>query len=148
MRNLPVVSINRVCTQPVPRPVSSTDTQHTLVRWLPRSPITFCQATFCFFHWIKGSPDEFTQGEWNGLTWWEQLDAGLPWTPTKKFLMLVPALLCLPPLLASGYAPAYVACNLPIFLVLETAKMPSMHRVRIMSINATAGIDDLMKKSD
>lgn len=98
-----------------------------------------------FFHWIKGSPDEFSQGEWNGLTFWEQLDAGLPWTPTKKFLMVVPALLCLPPLLASNYDTFYVAVNLPIFLILETAKLPSMHRVRIMSINATAGIDDLKK---
>jgi ORMDL family len=98
--------------------------------------------TFVFFHWIKGSPDEFTQGEWNGLTLWEQLDAGLPWTPTKKFLMVVPAALCLPPLVLSGYAARYVAINLPIFLILEVAKLPSMHRVRIMSINATAGIDD------
>ncbi|CAN0457266.1 unnamed protein product [Discosporangium mesarthrocarpum] len=49
--------------------------------------------TFFFFHWTKGSPDEFSQGEWNGLTFWEQLDAGLPWTQTKKFVMLVPAVL-------------------------------------------------------
>lgn len=51
------------------------------------------QITFYFFHWTKGSPDEFSQGEWNGLTFWEQLDAGFPWTKTKKFLMLVPTIL-------------------------------------------------------
>ncbi|CAN0543322.1 unnamed protein product, partial [Ectocarpus sp. 12 AP-2014] len=49
--------------------------------------------TFYFFHWTKGSPDEFTQGEWNGLTFWEQLDAGVPWTKTKKFMMIVPTVL-------------------------------------------------------
>lgn len=52
-----------------------------------------CQLTFYFFHWTKGSPDEFSQGEWNGLTFWEQLDAGVPWTTTKKFLMIVPTVL-------------------------------------------------------
>jgi hypothetical protein len=46
--------------------------------------------TFIIFHWIKGSPDESTQGEYNGLTLYEQIDAGVPWTTSKKFLMLVP----------------------------------------------------------
>lgn len=101
--------------------------------------------TFIFFHWIKGSPDEFTQGEWNGLTLWEQLDAGLPWTPTKKFLMLMPAALCLATLSTNGYSATSVAINVPVFLILELAKLPSMHRVRILSINATAGIDDHIK---
>lgn len=51
------------------------------------------QITFYFFHWTKGSPDDMTQGEWNGLTFWEQLEAGVPWTKTKKFLMVVPTVL-------------------------------------------------------
>ena len=51
------------------------------------------QSTFILFHWIKGSPDENTQGEYNSLTFWEQLDAGVPWTYNKKFLTLVPTLL-------------------------------------------------------
>ncbi len=45
------------------------------------------------FHWIKGCPDDSTQGEYNGLTLYEQIDAGVPWTRTKKFLILVPTLL-------------------------------------------------------
>ena len=48
---------------------------------------------FIFFHWIKGCPDDSTQGEYNGLTLFEQIDAGVPWTATKKFLMLVPTIL-------------------------------------------------------
>jgi hypothetical protein len=31
----------------------------------------------------QGSPDEFSQGEFNGLTLWEQLDGGEAWTSTK-----------------------------------------------------------------
>ncbi|CAM9406940.1 unnamed protein product [Pylaiella littoralis] len=104
--------------------------------------------TFYFFHWTKGSPDEFTQGEWNGLTFWEQLDAGVPWTKTKKFMMIVPTVLCLIPLVASDYQPRYLAMNLPVCCILLLAKFPLMHRVRILDINATPGIDDHVKKED
>ena len=51
------------------------------------------QTTFVLLHWIKGSPDENTQGEFNSLTFWEQLDAGVPWTYNKKALALIPTLL-------------------------------------------------------
>ncbi|CAM9233019.1 unnamed protein product [Phaeothamnion confervicola] len=119
---------------PLSRKADCNQTPYSLAREL--------QATFSFFHWIKGSPDEFSQGEWNGLTFWEQLDAGLPWTPTKKFLMLVPAILCLIPSVLTDYDPWYLAVNVPVFVVLVVGKLPIMHRVRIMSINTTAGVDD------
>jgi hypothetical protein len=45
------------------------------------------------FHWLKGSPDEFSQGEYNGLTLWEQIDGGIPWTQAKKVFFLVPTIL-------------------------------------------------------
>jgi len=51
------------------------------------------QITFYFFHWVKGSPDEFSQGEYNGLTLFEQIDSGIPWTSTKKLFMLYPTVL-------------------------------------------------------
>ena len=44
------------------------------------------------FHWLKGSPVDNltnsapTQGKFDKLTWWEQLDDGLNWTDNKKFL--------------------------------------------------------------
>lgn len=43
---------------------------------------------------MKGSPDTFSQGEFNGLTLWEQLDNGIPWTRNKKVFFLVPTILC------------------------------------------------------
>lgn len=52
------------------------------------------QIFFLLFHWVKGSPDTFSQGEFNGLTLWEQLDNGTPWTRTKKVFFLVPTMLC------------------------------------------------------
>lgn len=44
-------------------------------------------------HWIKGSPDDDCNGECCELTFWEQIDQGTPWTPTKKVLMVVPTAL-------------------------------------------------------
>jgi hypothetical protein len=53
------------------------------------------QATFYAFHWALGSPDSTFQfqGQWDGQTFWEQLDEGAPWTNTKKFLFVVPTIL-------------------------------------------------------
>jgi len=98
-------------------------------------------STFTFFHWIKGCPDDSTQGEYNALTLYEQIDAGVPWTNTKKFLMLVPALLCWVGCHTSGYELLHVITNMGIFVICVIAKIPEMHRVRIFGINSTPGID-------
>lgn len=52
---------------------------------------------------------------------------------------------CLIPLVASDYHPRYLAVNLPVCFILLLAKSPLMHRVRILHINATPGIDDHVK---
>lgn len=49
---------------------------------------------------------------------------------------------CLIPLVVSDYEPRYLAINLPVCCILLLAKSPLMHRVRILDINATPGIDD------
>jgi len=98
-------------------------------------------ATFIFFHWIKGCPDDSTQGEYNGFTLYEQIDGGIPWTNTKKFLMLVPALTCWVGCSVANYKPMYVVVNLGIFTICLIAKIPEMHRVRIFGINAGGGFD-------
>ena len=98
--------------------------------------------TFFFLHWIKGSPDFYDQGTFNGLTLWEQIDGGEPFTFTKKYLTLVPTVLLLLTLVYSDYEPAYLAWNMPIWLFIIFPKVPMMHRVRILGINSTPGIDD------
>lgn len=102
--------------------------------------------TFSVFHWIKGSPDFYSQGVFNGLTLWEQIDDGEPWTNTKKFLMLVPSLLLLVALYASEFSPVHMGINVPIWAALIFAKLPVMQGVRILGINSTPGIDDDQKK--
>ena len=97
--------------------------------------------SFIFLHWIKGSPDDNNQGDYNGLTLFEQLDGGIPWTATKKFLMLVPTLLCWLACHLATYKPIYVVVNCGIFVISIIAKIPEMHRVRIFGINSSLGID-------
>jgi hypothetical protein len=98
--------------------------------------------SFTLLHWIKGNPDSATQGIYDGLTLYEQIDAGVSWTWNKKFLMLVPSFLTLGSLIVAEYEPIYVIANLPIFVILLVAKLPQMHRVRILGINSTPGIDN------
>lgn len=46
------------------------------------------------FHWLTGTP--FTnedEGEFDGLTLWEQMDNGQQFTPTKKYLTALPIIL-------------------------------------------------------
>eukprot|EP00619_Florenciella_sp_RCC1007_P010213 CAMPEP_0205908238 /NCGR_PEP_ID=MMETSP1325-20131115/3072_1 /ASSEMBLY_ACC=CAM_ASM_000708 /TAXON_ID=236786 /ORGANISM="Florenciella sp., Strain RCC1007" /LENGTH=118 /DNA_ID=CAMNT_0053274409 /DNA_START=30 /DNA_END=386 /DNA_ORIENTATION=- len=98
--------------------------------------------TFSALHWIKGSPDFYDQGTFNGLTAWEQLDGGEHYTFTKKFLMLVPTVLTLLTLYNAEYSRDALMINIPLWLLLMIAKMPSMHRVRVLRVNSTPGIDD------
>ena len=83
-----------------------------------------------------------TQGEYNAFTLYEQIDAGVPWTTTKKFLMLIPTFLTWMACYAADYKPFYIVINVAIFFILIIAKMPQMHGVRILGINSTPGIDD------
>jgi len=46
------------------------------------------------FHWTLGTPfDEINQGKYSNKTFWEQLDGGLQFSPTRKFLTTVPFIL-------------------------------------------------------
>lgn len=93
--------------------------------------------TFALFHWVKGAPDATTQGEYDNYTLYEQIDAGVPYTQTKKFLMLMPALVTLAACHYADYKPIYVIVNCTMFAILIIAKIPEMHRVRLFGINST-----------
>ena len=103
--------------------------------------------TFVILHWVKGNPDTNSQGQYNGLTLWEQIDAGVAWTWAKKYFMLVPTIITLVACKVAEYDPVYVVMNCAIFLICILAKIPQMHRVRVFGINSTPGIDDKMQYS-
>lgn len=47
------------------------------------------------FHWATGIPfqSEMHGGAYDDLTFWEQIDDGEQYTPTKKFLICTPIVL-------------------------------------------------------
>jgi hypothetical protein len=98
--------------------------------------------TFIFLHWVKGNPDDSSQGDYNGFTVYEQMQAGIPYTKMKKFLMIVPALLCWIACYTCNYKPVDCVVNGVMFLICVIPKVPEMHRVRVFGINETTGIDD------
>jgi len=97
--------------------------------------------SFAILHWVKGSPDEATQGAYDHLTLYEQIEFGQPWTATKKFLMLVPSILTYLACYTAKFKPYPIIVNCGIFLIMIIAKIPEMHSVRIFGINSTPGID-------
>ena len=111
---------------------------HPLTTTPPHSPP---QATFIIMHWIKGSPDDMSQGDYNGLTWWEQLGSEA-WSANKKFYALVPTVLCLIASVSTDYDRSHLMANVPLWLLLVVAKLPGMEGVRIFGWNTTPGIDD------
>lgn len=42
----------------------------------------------------------------------------------------------------ADYKPIYVVVNSGIFLIVIIAKIPEMHRVRLLGINSTLGVDE------
>lgn len=104
--------------------------------------VTHALVTFLGLHWAKGSPDPVAQGEYNGLTVWEQIDDGEPWTISKKVFMIVPTLTLIYGLNAANYDKTYMAINLPVYALCIIPKLPLLHGVRIFGINSTVGIDD------
>lgn len=104
--------------------------------------------TYGFVHHTKGSPDDFSQGDFAGQTLWEQMDGGLPYTAKKKFLMLVPTLLFLIASYASDFRLDYLFVNLLCFAFCIVPKLHAMHGVRVLGINRTPGIDDGSPKKD
>ena len=61
----------------------------------PLPPHFFTWMQLCYFamHHVKGTAVWVDQGQYGDDTFWEQIDGGRPWTPTRKVLLVVPVLL-------------------------------------------------------
>merc|ERR1712146_762425 len=89
--------------------------------------------TFVLLHWVQGRP--FTskysssQGELDRRTFWEQLDGGIQFTPTRKFFFAVATVLSGITLIAVLSAPASIwAVNALATVLALLPKMPFMHK--------------------
>eukprot|EP00695_Tsukubamonas_globosa_P003397 TRINITY_DN610_c0_g1_i1.p1 TRINITY_DN610_c0_g1~~TRINITY_DN610_c0_g1_i1.p1 ORF type:complete len:160 (-),score=23.33 TRINITY_DN610_c0_g1_i1:99-578(-) len=95
----------------------------------------FC--SFYLLHWIKGVPIEGSdsQGKYDKLTFFEQIDQQRQFTTTKKFLLAVPVGLYILTLYKIGNDPFLLILNTAASAVVIIGKLPFMHRVRILGIN-------------
>eukprot|EP01116_Phalansterium_solitarium_P011975 TRINITY_DN27879_c0_g1_i1.p1 TRINITY_DN27879_c0_g1~~TRINITY_DN27879_c0_g1_i1.p1 ORF type:complete len:172 (+),score=26.23 TRINITY_DN27879_c0_g1_i1:44-517(+) len=93
-------------------------------------------ATFLAFHWVKGDPYETTHGGFHQkLTLWEQLDGGVQFTSTRKFLMLVPVGIYLLTSHYTNYHAQSLLINTAAFLFVLVPKLPFMNKRRLFGIN-------------
>ncbi|KAJ3411650.1 hypothetical protein HDV05_001859 [Chytridiales sp. JEL 0842] len=91
--------------------------------------------TFIMFHWVIGTPFDYNQGEYMGLTLWEQIDNGAQFTASRKYLTIFPIVLFLLSTHYTHYDFPTFMINLTSTLIVVIAKMPQMHKVRIFGIN-------------
>ncbi|KAI9232821.1 MAG: ORMDL family [Podila humilis] len=91
--------------------------------------------SYVMFHAVTGVPFEFSQGAYDGITLWEQIDGGEQFTATRKYLTTVPIVLFLVSTHYTHYAPSVFFVNLVLTVINLIAKLPAMHQVRLFDIN-------------
>ncbi|KAJ2698571.1 sphingolipid homeostasis protein orm1 [Coemansia sp. IMI 203386] len=97
--------------------------------------LSYCLFQYIMFHGIIGTPFEVNQGAYDNLTLWEQMDNGEQYTPTKKFLTVVPIAVFLLSTHYSNYDVPTFIINFTAVLIVLIAKLPAFHRVRFFGIN-------------
>jgi len=101
--------------------------------------VSHAVVTFFLFHWLKGvtfTDEETHDGKYDKLTLWEQIDSGVQYTPTRKFLTIIPVILYL---LTSHYTKDHtfsLLLNTIAFVVVLIAKQPFMNKMRLFGINS------------
>merc|ERR1711991_855620 len=91
--------------------------------------------TFVTWHWMKGTPFAFNQGEYDDLTQWEQIDDGEQFTTTRKFFTATPVVLFLISCHYAHFSTTQFAINVVAVGFCLIPKLPYMHKKRILGIN-------------
>ncbi|KAF9364383.1 hypothetical protein BGX34_001697 [Mortierella sp. NVP85] len=97
--------------------------------------LTYNVGSYIMFHVVTGVPFEFSQGAYDGITLWEQIDGGVQFTATRKYLTAVPIVLFFVSSHYTNYAPASFFLSLIVTIISLIAKLPLMHQVRLFDIN-------------
>lgn len=77
----------------------------------------------------------FDQGNCRRLTHWEQIDHGVQYTPTRKFLTIIPIVLFILTSHYSDYERIHFALNIVSLAFVLLPKLPAFHKVRLFGIN-------------
>jgi len=94
------------------------------------------QCNFIFLHVLKGAPWEVQdQGLARRLTHWEQIDYGVQFTRTRKFLTIVPIILFFLVSFYTRYDKAHFVPNFVSMMLVLIPKLPQFHCVRLFGIN-------------
>merc|ERR1711916_13879 len=97
--------------------------------------VTHAFVTFVTWHWMKGTPFAFNQGEYDDLTQWEQIDDGEQFTTTRKFFTATPVVLFLISCHYAHFSTTQFAINVVAVGFCLIPKLPYMHKKRILGIN-------------
>ncbi|XP_046538857.1 ORM1-like protein 2 isoform X1 [Equus quagga] len=93
-------------------------------------------AMYVFLHTVKGTPFETPdQGKARLLTYWEQMDYGLQFTSSRKFLSISPIILYLLASFYTKYDAVHFLINTASLLSVLLPKLPQFHGVRLFGIN-------------
>lgn len=104
--------------------------------------ICYDVVTYIMFHYITGTPFESSGGVYDRLTMWEQIDMGAHYTPTKKWLTILPIALFL---LCTHYThldlhPSLFTLNFTCtFCMALLPKLPVFHRLRFRFLDGVFG---------
>ncbi|KAA1097651.1 hypothetical protein PGT21_016176 [Puccinia graminis f. sp. tritici] len=104
--------------------------------------ICYDVVTYIMFHYITGTPFESSGGVYDRLTMWEQIDMGAHYTPTKKWLTILPIALFL---LCTHYThldlhPSLFTLNFTCtFCMALLPKLPIFHRLRFRFLDGVIG---------
>ncbi|XP_067880997.1 ORM1-like protein 2 isoform X3 [Heterodontus francisci] len=93
-------------------------------------------AMYWFLHTVKGTPFETPdQGKARLLTHWEQMDYGIQFTSSRKFLTITPIILYMLASFYTKYNVMHFLVNTTSLLTALIPKLPQLHGVRIFGIN-------------
>lgn len=112
-----------------------------LPEWIPWTFLNVLQTVVSFkmMHWNKGAPIwvPADQGEWDELTFWEQIDNGCQYTLNRKVLTISPIAIFLCASYTSHWqVMPFLFVNLTCLLVCLIPKSPLMHKVRLWGFNS------------
>ncbi|XP_063485047.1 ORM1-like protein 3 isoform X2 [Symphalangus syndactylus] len=91
---------------------------------------------YIFLHTVKGTPFETPdQGKARLLTHWEQMDYGVQFTASRKFLTITPIVLYFLTSFYTKYDQIHFVLNTVSLMSVLIPKLPQLHGVRIFGIN-------------
>uniref|UniRef100_A0A8V0ZYN0 ORMDL sphingolipid biosynthesis regulator 3 n=1 Tax=Gallus gallus TaxID=9031 RepID=A0A8V0ZYN0_CHICK len=94
------------------------------------------ESMYIFLHTVKGTPFETPdQGKARLLTHWEQMDYGVQFTASRKFLTIMPIVLYFLTSFYTKYDRIHFVINTISLMSVLIPKLPQFHGVRIFGIN-------------